>query len=298
MKKDNSYLWGMVFLALAQILVSINIVASKQIVHDMPLFLLLIIRFLLAAMLILPLHYATPARQFSIIHHFSKLSKKDVFFLIAQGLSAGALFNCFMLAGLHFTDANIAGIITSTLPAIIALLSWLILKERLAGKTLACIVLATFGLVLIAVEKLHGSHQSHSFLGDFLVLLALFPEAAYYVLCKIHAPKLPVFLASSFMNVMNTLVLTPYFLWHSPNVVITTHDWLILVFLGINTALFYVFWYSGSQRIEGVVASLSTAIMPVATVLFAWLFLNEALTSIECLGMFMVLASIVINARR
>lgn len=290
-------LFGIFFLIAAQLLVAINIVSSKSIVHDLPIMLLLTIRFFLAAALILPLHWLTPARKLSIHNHFSTLTKKDVYFLVAQALSAGALFNCFMLLGLHFTDANIAGIITSTLPAIIAIMSWIILKEKISGKKIVCVIFATIGLLVIAGEKITNIGQSHSFLGDFLILLSLFPEATYYVLCKLHTPKMPVFLASSLMNLINAMVLLPYVLWQGFNLSIPLHDWYILILLGFNTALFYVFWYFGSKRVDGPIASISTAVMPVATVFFAWLFLNEDLSQLETLGMGLVLFSIFVYAR-
>ena len=79
---------------------------------------------------------------------------------------------------------------------------------------------------------------------------------------------------------------------------ISTASWLILFIIGLSSGLFYVFWFMGSQRVDGIMASLSTAIMPVATVILAWIILREQLTSLELVGMGLVILSIVLYARR
>lgn len=284
---------------LAQIMVGINIVFSKYILASIPVLVILALRFSLATGILLLLHWLSPARKWSIKHYFSQLKRKDWVFIVAQALTAGVFFNVLMLAGLHYTDANVAGIITSALPAIIAVMAWLILNEKISGKKAICVGFATLGLVVIAFDKLQGTKTSHSFLGDALVLLSLLPEAAYYILSKLHANKLPVFLVAALLNGINALILIlclGFDAWPSLSIHLT--DWLILIILGISSGLFYVFWYLGCQRVDGVMASLSTAIMPLSTVVIAWMLLGEKLTTGQTLGMSMVLISIAAYAKR
>ncbi len=265
----------------------------------MSIFFLLTMRFTLATLTLLPLHWLSPAKKFPLSHYFSKLTHRDWLFIFAQALSAGVFFNCLMLLGLHYTDANVAGIITSSLPAIIALMSWLVLKEKIAGKQSFCILFATIGLIIIAYEKLRGTHTAHSFLGDFIILLSLLPEAAYYVLCKVHPNRLPVFITSVLMNGINALLLLPVGVYSYLNTSsLDINTWLIMLILGLSSGLFYVFWYFGCQSVDGVMASLSTAIMPIATVLLAWIILGEQLTALQSLGMGLVLLSIAIYAKK
>ena len=73
---------------------------------------------------------------------------------------------------------------------------------------------------------------------------------------------------------------------------------MILFVIGLSSGLFYVFWFLGAQRVDGVMASLSTAIMPVATVIIAWGILGEQLTSLQLAGMSLVILSVFIYARR
>jgi drug/metabolite transporter (DMT)-like permease len=195
---------GLVFLVLAQTMVGVNIVTSKLLLSSIPVLVLLEIRFLLATLVLLPLHWTTAAsRKKSLNAYFSELRQRDWFFILTQALSAGILFNTLMLTGLNYTDANVAGIITSALPAIIAILSWLILHEKISAEKALCILFATIGLVIIAYNKLQGIGDAHSFFGDSIILLALLPEASYYVLCKLYANRLPLFLTSALLNGIN-----------------------------------------------------------------------------------------------
>ena len=290
---------GLLLLCTAQVLVGSNIVFSKFVLTSIPILLLLILRFAFAAAVLFPLHWLTAARRLPLRHHFAQLQKKDWLFILAQSLTAGFLFNCFMLLGLSYTDANVAGIITSALPAIIAVMSWVILGEKISAKKSFCVLFATGGLLIIASDKLLGNTVKHSFLGDFFVFISLLPEATYYVLCKLHANRLPVFLTSSLLNgisMMMLILLLPFTSWQA--CAISLQDWFIIFILGLSSGLFYVCWFFGSQWVDGIMASLSTAVMPVAAVVMAWLLLGESLSVLEFTGMSLVLFSIIIYAKR
>ncbi len=297
----SSFLQGMFFLILAQTMVGINIVSSKYVVATLPILLILTIRFTLASFMLLPLHWLTPAKKIPIRAYFAKLTRRDWFFIVAQGLCAGIFFNVLMLWGLHYTGANVAGIITSALPAIIAILSLIVLGETISGKKIVCVFFATLGLVVIACDKLRGVSMTQSLVGDVLIFLSLLPEAMYYILCKMHVNALPVFLVSALLNGINAVLLLAILLFYFHtwgSLTITLSDWVVLMILGLSSGLFYVFWYFGYKKVDGVMASLSTAIMPVATVMIAWLFLGEQLTLWQSVGMSMVIFSIAIYAKR
>lgn len=295
----KTHRYGIFFLLLTQTMVGLNIVSAKILLSSIPILVILTIRFSLASLILLPLHWFTLDATKPIKAHFSNLSRKDFYFILAQALSAGVLFNCLMLLGLNYTDANVAGIITSALPSIIALMSWLALGERISAKKGLCIGLATLGLMVISYEKFaQVGPGHHSFLGDALVLLSLIPEAVYYVLSKRHPNKQPIFLISALLNGVNAIILLPslFLVPWDPASIVWTH-WFILLILGLTSGLFYVFWFLGCQRVDGVMASLSTAVMPIATVLLAWPILHEHLSTLQAIGMGLVIFSIIACAR-
>lgn len=290
---------GMLYLILAQFMVALNIVVSKNLLMTIPIIVMMNIRFAIAALVLFPLHFLCRQRSKPWTVYFTDLERKDWLFLGAQALCAGVFFNCLMLKGLSVTDANVAGIITSALPSMIAIFSWLFLREDISFKNCLCILLATAGLLVIAWDKFTGMGEGHSFFGDAIVLLSLVPEAGYYILTKMHTNKLPIFLTSSLLNGINALLLFPVSIGQHWNpMTMSTSHWSIMMILGISAGLFYVFWLFGSQQVDGVMASLSTAIMPIATVLLAWLLLNEDLNIYQTIGLSLVLLSIITYSRQ
>lgn len=290
---------GVHFLVLAQILTAISIVSAKYLLNAVPLSILVITRFLLAGLMLFIIHILSHESKKSLREYNASLASKDYLFLFLQALCGGALFNIFMYLGLEYTDANVAGIITSALPAIIALMAALILKEKITRKKLTSIVYATLGLLIISLDKIKSGPVNASLLGNILVFLALMPEAFYYILCKLHPNRLPPFLASSIINLFNALICTfSLFFISLPPFHVSLKNGSILVFTALASGLFYAFWFLGSKRVDGVLSSLITAVMPLSTVLFAWIFLHESLSALECAGMGLVLFSLVLYSKR
>lgn len=286
-------------LIIAQSMVGINITGTKYLIASMPFIFLLTIRFCFASVILLMLHFISNTHKKSTLEHLAPLTIRDWKYILGQALCAGVFFNLFMVTGLHYTDAAIAGIITSALPAVIVLLCWLILKEKLTSKKLLCLGFATLGLIVINANKLMAVSVNNSIFGDLLILISLVPEAGYYVLVKMHASqvKLPVFLVSAILNGINAVLLLPYcfFLgWQSLH--LTSFDWLILATIGLSSGLFFVFWSIGSSKMDTSTAALSTATMPISTVIIACLSLGEMINGMQLVGMVLVIVSIVVYA--
>jgi drug/metabolite transporter (DMT)-like permease len=286
-------------LILAQIMVGINIVASKTIINDFSIVSILFWRFLISTVLLFLIHYANPFKQ-KAKHQLtlSQLTFYDWKYIIALGVCGGALFNVMLLWGLNYTTASVAGIITSMLPAIIVIFSILFLKERLTLFSSLCIAFAVMGLLIINASNFKQA-DFNSLWGDFLIFLALLPEAIYYILAKKYAIKLPLFLAAAIMNAVNLpFVIIPLLFqmpWHES---VTTFDVIMISIIGMATGFFYVFWFYGCQYIRGSIAGLMTAAMPVSTLVIAWLFLGEQITMTQFFGMILVIISIVFNVKK
>ena len=58
-----------------------------------------------------------------------------------------------MLYGVSLTSAVSAGVIMASIPAVVALLSWMFLHERITGRTWAAIACAASGIGLLALTQ-------------------------------------------------------------------------------------------------------------------------------------------------
>ena len=295
---QNTHFGHFTVLILSQLMVGVNIVGSKHMLNHVSIILILCVRFIVATVFLLCVHLSLGLRK----RHSSKarlrdLSKRTWGLIIAQALCAGVLFNFILLAGLHYTDASVAGIITSVLPAIIAILSIIFLRERATLFTILCITFAILGLLAINARNFHFS-DFHTLLGGGIVLISLLPEGTYYVLSKLYHNQLPIILVALLMNVINLIVvlIIAIFMRHLLVTHLDISSLLILVAIGLASAMFYVFWYLGCQHVNGATAGLLTATMPIGTLIIAWIFLGETIGNLQILGMLLVIISIIVNA--
>lgn len=260
-------------------MVGLCIVASKVLVQRYSPVMILCVRFAIASLLLLAMHFIFSKAKLTPL---KQLTTKDWIFIVLQALCAGAFFNILLLIGLHYTSA---------LPAIIAILSILFLKEKLTRNTMLYISLAVFRLILINTHNLNFN-GNHHLLGSFFILLSLLPEATYYILSKIHRNKLPIFLVSCLMNLINLpilFIILSFNLGHSP-LVISHQSLLLFLLLGLGSGLFYVFWFLSCKKVPGSLAGMTTAFMPIATLIIATIFLGEQVTEWQLAGMLCIIA--------
>jgi len=285
----------MLFLFLAQVCVGINIVLYKGLISHINPVLIMTVRFIFASLFMSILLF----RDINQHHFRTSLDYKGWGILLVKGLGAGIAFNFILLSGLHYTDANSAGLITSLLPAVIICLNILLFRQKLTSRMSLSLLVSVAGLVLINWGVASNSGRNIIW-GNFLVFIALIPDGLYYTLSKYYPLKMHSMLKVFWLNAVNVpfLVVIVFFLPKSLWGAITLHDLLMFLIIGINSGLFFILWQKGITNIDPAYAALSTAFMPVATVILAWVILNEGLTITKFIGMILVVFSIVVYARK
>lgn len=115
--------------------------------------------------------------------------------LFLESFLGNFLFSICMLFGVSLTTAVAAGVMMSSIPAVVALLSWLFLRERMGWRSVVGIACATLGIGLFSLQKVDpGSAAtmdangpmgiSRALLGNLLVFAAVVCEASYVVIGK------------------------------------------------------------------------------------------------------------------
>lgn len=289
---------GYLVLTFAQITISINVVTGKYLLASMPMFMLLASRFGVSTLLLGLLLKVTKTPLAEPSHPAGKLSTSDWLLAILQGIFAAFLFNLFFVWGLQHTTATAAGIVGSTLPAIIALSAVWLLKERLNWSKVFALVLAMLGILIINVDHFDSTgNLQHSYLGDLLVFLAMFPEAWYSIISRKLSGRVTPLGGAFIANVVGFVTLSLSALLSSSIDISVFGVWecgLILV-AGLSSLIFFWAWAWGLSFIPASTAGIFGGVMPVATTLFAISFLGESLHWYDLLGMLLVITSILIG---
>lgn len=278
-------------LAVAMVTVGSTVVASKVIGAGLPPFTATVLRFALALPVLALLMRATRTP-------WPRPDRHDMLLLCLQAVCGSVGYTACLIAGTRLAPAAEAGIFLGTLPAAAALTSAVLLRERLAPRTLATIALATGGVLVVALAG-HGGGGVHSLRGDALVLAAVLCESLFILLNKRLHVALPPLALSTAMVALGLLGALPPALLE---VIRQPPQFPVSALLGVAYYAFvptvagFWLWYAGAARVSGAEASLFTAIAPAAGVLLSGLVLGERVSLPMLAGLVLVVAAVVLQA--
>lgn len=283
----------------AQVVIGLSLVIAKSLLPHLSIFIILFFRFFFGCIIGFVCNIGANHTLLQTANQH-RLTTVDHLYLLAQALTGGFLFNILMLTGMQYTSAGTAGLITSIIPAAIAGLSVIFLKDHMNLSRLISIILAVLGLIIlnfdsIATLQIHGE----VLLGEAIILLSVFPEALFTIIAKMHRTAITSLNKVIYMNVYNLIAFLPIFIWYLlahgwPT--ITIKEWLELMLYGVNSVMFFLWWYKGLEKTSALVSGLYTAVAPCATIILAYLFLGEPIKPIYLLTFMFIFASIVIGS--
>lgn len=273
-------------------LVGLYVALSKPLVVALPVFVLAFLRFGIAAVAMLPF---TPRAAGEAL-----LSRTEHRLLFVQSFFGNFLFSICLLNGMTHTTATAAGVVLSTLPAVVALLSWLVLREKLSRRVVAAIVLAVGGVTLLQFAKSDGATTSASWLGNLLILGAVFCEATYVIIGKRLAATRTPLRVSALINLWGLVLIAPFGLWQLQQVdlgALSAPTWGLLVFYSIAASLIAVWlWMTGLKHVPANQAGVFTVALPITAALVGVLAFGETFTPLHAAALLLAASGVVLIA--
>lgn len=197
--------------------------------------------------------------------------------------------------------ASLAAILGSTIPLFTALASKFYLHENISGKKLTGMVISVVGIFMV-----FGWSPATAGIGFWLAILAGLASSFLYasttVYAKIKFSQTPPVDIATGQTLMAAAVSLPFLFFNYQPVLLTPGILIPLAILAIvNTAGGYILYFKLIANTGTVNASLVTILVPVFSVLWASVFLNEMITSGMIAGLVFVLFGIflvVYNVKR
>ena len=222
--------------------------------------------------------------------------------LFLQALCGIVLFRVFLFYGLPLTSAASAGILTSTAPAMSALLAVLILREQLGVRAVFGVLLTVLGVFVLTVPDASSGIGANPVLGNGLVLGAVLGEALWNVLSRFTVSQLSPLSAATFTTVLALLMFVPLALpeavqFNFAGVTFLQIGAILYYALGA-TVLAYLLWFAGVRGVTASTAAVYTGWLPVSAVALSSLLLREPLTLWHALGLGCVLCATLVFARK
>jgi drug/metabolite transporter (DMT)-like permease len=221
--------------------------------------------------------------------------------LFLESFLGNFLFSICMLYGVSLTSALSAGVIMAAIPATVAILSFLFLREPVSGRTLTAIACAAFGIGLLATAKPHASAAADSqlaWLGNLLVFGAVLCEAAYAVIGKALTGALGPKRITAIINLWGFALVTPFGLYTALRFdfgTVPAGAWLLLVFYALAASVWTVWlWMTGLKVVPAAQAGVFTAMLPVSAAAVGVLVLGEHLGGLQLLAFASALAGVLL----
>ncbi len=200
--------------------------------------------------------------------------------------------------GLQTAQATTTAWIISTSPAFIAVLGWLVLKEKLTLHQSLGIGLAMCG-VLAVVSK--GDLEALAVgkfgtTGDFLILISSMNWAVFSILSRRGLKTHPSTRMTFWVMTLGWLFTSAAFVASKNYVEIPQLDfrgWMAMIYLGIfTTGLAYIAWFSALSQLPAAQTGAFLFIEPLTSMVVAANILDEKITLVSVLGGVVILFGI------
>jgi drug/metabolite transporter (DMT)-like permease len=269
-----------------------NVAFGKAIVAAVPVYAFVLFRFAVAsaALLLVVRGESGPRLKDMTAGQWRDLTLMSLFGMVG--------FTVLLFEGLKRTSAADAGIITATLPALVALLGVAAMGDRLSRPQIAAVALAVGGLML--VQATGAAAGGTSLAGNLLVGGAVLGEACFVLLGKrLTPPYRPLRLALG-ANLAGLALSAPLaagdvlaFDWRA----VPPWLWLLGTWHALTASVACLWlWYRGLPHVETWLAGLATAAIPLAALTASALFLGETIGGWKLAGAALVIGGIALGA--
>lgn len=288
-------------LALSMSLVGSYVALSKPLVAIFPVFLLAWLRFGIGGVFML--HWLKkPAGEAPMTRQTRQL-------VFLESFLGNFLFSICMLYGVSLSSAVAAGVIMAAIPAVVAVLSWVFLRERISLRVWLAVACAVLGIALVSLSKtelpapapygLEANLASNTaWLGNLLLLGAVFCEAAYAVIGKKLTGALGAKRITALINLWGFVLVTPIGLWLAWGfdfAAVAPGSWLLLLFYALAASVWTVWlWMTGLQGVPASSAGVFTVMLPISAALVGVLVLGESMGAAQLAAFALALAGVVL----
>lgn len=265
----------------------------------------LLFRYVLAILVLIPvmlwngyLRYRrnpVPAKFRTVMAETFQVNRHTLPQLFIMGILM-ALSSLTLFVSYNYMPVGIASTLLFVYPILTALIMTLCFGEKLSWTIFGSLILACVGIGLLCpIEEggidLHGDF----FIGFLIVMLSGLSYAIYLVgLNKSRLRTIASMPVTLYVLIFGTLVFI-FRLAGSTPLSLPNHPimWLNLLSLGIlPTVVSLIFTAKAIQNIGSTQTALLGAVEPVTAVVLGYLILNEAVTTIEALGMLLIFIAV------
>lgn len=280
-------------LALTMSLVGAYVALSKPLAMALPVFLLAWLRFGIGGIAMLR-WWRKPRAE-------PPMSPRTRLLVFLESFLGNFLFTIFMIYGVKMTGAVSAGVIMSAIPAVVAVMGRIFLKERISGRVLVAIACGVVGIGLLALTRKPGAGgmtTGNVLLGDVFVFCSVLCEGFYAVIGKTLTGVLSPKRIAAVINAWGFALMTPMGLYIALQFdfgAVPVSIWLLLLFYGLAASVWTVWlWMTGLKSIPASKAGVFTVLLPITTAVVGVVALGEPFSGMQAVSFAIALAGLLL----
>jgi drug/metabolite transporter (DMT)-like permease len=218
--------------------------------------------------------------------------------ILFMGICEPGLYFIFEAMALTYTDASQAGMICALLPLLVATAAHFSLGERISKKTISGFSLAIIGAIILSAAATSTETAPNPALGNFLEFLAMVCATGQMISLKKLTPRYNPWFLTMIQAFIGTIFYFP--LIFLPTTTMPTSidpiGAITIIYLGtFVTIMAYGLYNYGMSKIPASQASAFINLIPIITLCFGWLLLNERLNWMQYAASAIVLAGVYLS---
>jgi probable blue pigment (indigoidine) exporter len=212
--------------------------------------------------------------------------------LLLGSLNIG-IFQALLFIAAYRLPGGVAATAGAIQPLLVGVFSWMILREKPSKLS---IVAAIAGLVGVGLLVLSPAARLDP-IGIVAAIAGATTMSLGTVLVKRWKRPVSLLVFTAWQLTVGGVVLLPIALAiEGPITQISTTNLFGFIYLGVvGTGIAYALWFRGIDKLKASAVSYLGLMSPVVATLIGFVFLNQSFTSIQLIGMMIVLISVLIG---
>ena len=229
---------------------------------------------------------------------------------VKVALNVSLIFNLFIMAMLNnvlpflliaYGQQSVTGGLASILNANTSLLTiliapFLIPSEKLSFNRVSGAIIGIFGVIIaVGYENIFQIYENN--LGKYLILLATLSYALASVWAKLRLDGVPALISATGMLTGSAIILTPFAFFYNfdelANLSLSAFS-MSALFAILCSVLAYIIYFKILESAGASNLLVCTVIIPPAAILLNLLFLNQAVSQSEMIGLLIIVAGLIV----
>jgi drug/metabolite transporter (DMT)-like permease len=230
-----------------------------------------------------------------------KFRWSDLKYMLFMAFCEPCLYYLFEAQAIEHTSASQAGMITAVFPILVALAAGWLLRESVGFNTWLGCLMAAVGVCWLTLESVPSEAAPNPVLGNFLEFVAMVCATGYTITLKRLTRRYSPFFLTAMQAFAGSVFYLP--LVFLPSTQLPLHfepaSGVAIIYLGAVISLgAYGLYNFGLKHLPAHQATAYVNLIPVFSVFWGWMVLDESLTGAQYLAALLVMAGVYETQRR